>query len=179
MQSATLLQRELQYQADNIVDAIDHGSADVVGAVQKACDYLGGQLCEVRWAIERQSQILQQILQVLLNAPDNTSRQYWGQGVKCYEASEYDFARERFSRALDTNRTNYFAYQYLGFIAVHEEKSSEALKNFELALRANIHETLPVCVIREQGGKENPHEPAEEERYSFGLGGRGTKLGRA
>ena len=133
VQSAKLLQRELQYQADNIVDAIDHGSADVVGAVQKACDYLGGQLCEVRWAIERQSQILQQILQVLLNAPDNTSRQYWGQGVKCYEASEYDFARERFSRALDTNRTNYFAYHYLGFIAVHEEKSSEALKNFELA----------------------------------------------
>ena len=133
MQSAKLLQRELQYQADNIVDAIDRGSADVVSAVQKACDYLGGQLCEVRWAIERQSQISQQILQVLLNALDNTSRQYWEQGVKCYETSEYDIARERFNRALDANRTNYFAYQYLGFIAVHEEKSPEALKNFELA----------------------------------------------
>ena len=133
MQSARLLQRELQYQADNTIDAIDRGSADVVGAVQKACDYLGGQLCEVRWAIERQSQLSQQILQVLLNALDNTSRQYWEQGVKCYETSEYDIARERFNRALDANRTNYFAYQYLGFIAVHEEKSSEALKNFELA----------------------------------------------
>ena len=133
MQSARLLQRELQYQADNIIDAIDRGSADVVGAVQKACDYLGGQLCEVRWAIERQSQVSQQILQVLLNALDNTSRQYWEQGVKCYETSEYDIARERFNRALDANRTNYFAYQYLGFIAVHEEKASEALKNFELA----------------------------------------------
>ena len=133
MQSARLLQREIQYQADNIVDAIGRGSADVVGAVQKACDYLGGELCEVRWAIERQSQISQQILQVLLNALDNTSRQYWEQGVKCYETSEYDIARERFNRALDANRTNYFAYQYLGFIAVHEEKAPEALKSFDLA----------------------------------------------
>lgn len=133
MQSAKLLQRELQFQADNIIDAIDRGSADVVGAVQKACDYLGGELCEIRWALERQSQISQQILQVLLNALDNTSRQYWEQGVKCYETSEYDIARERFNRALDANRTNYFAYQYLGFIAVHEEKSPDALHNFELA----------------------------------------------
>jgi hypothetical protein len=44
MQSARLLQRELQYQADNIVDAVDRGSADVLVAVQNACDYLGGQL---------------------------------------------------------------------------------------------------------------------------------------
>ena len=71
MHSAKLLQRELQYQADNIMGAIDRGSADVVVAVQKACDYVGGQLCEVRWAIERQSQISQQILQVLLNTPSN------------------------------------------------------------------------------------------------------------
>jgi tetratricopeptide (TPR) repeat protein len=133
MQSAKLLQRELQYQADSIVYAIERSSADVVGAVQKACDYLGGQLCEVRWAVERQNEISQRILLVLLNALDNTSRQYWEQGVKCYETAEYELARERFNRALDANRTNYFAYQYLGFIAVHEEKSSEALKNFELA----------------------------------------------
>jgi len=111
-----------KYQKDNLV-----------GAVQKACDYLGGRLCEVRWAIERQSQISQHILQVLLTALDNTSRQYWEQGVKCFETAEYDIARERFNRALDANRTNYFAYQYLGLIAVHDENSQEALKNFDLA----------------------------------------------
>ena len=133
MQSAKLLQRELQYQADHIVDAVDRGSADVVGAVQRACDYLGGQLCEVRWAIERQTDISRQILEVLLTSLDNTSRQYWEQGVKCYETAEHEFARERFNRALDANRTNYFAYQYFGFIAVHEENSSEAIKNFDLA----------------------------------------------
>ena len=147
MQSAKLLQRELQYQADHIVDAIGQGSADVVAAVQEACGYLGGQLCEIRWAIERQTQVSQQILQVLLNALDNASRQYWEQGVKCYETSEYDIARERFSRALDANRTNYFAYQYLGFIAVHEERSEEALRNFELAKKfadSGYHRALAI-----------------------------------
>ncbi len=133
IQAARLLQRELQYQADHIVDAIDRGAADVVSAVQNACDYLGGQLCEVRWAIERHTQVSHQILQVLLNALDNTSRQYWEQGVKCYETSEYEIARERFGRALDANRTNYFAYQYLGFIAVHDDDAREAIRYFELA----------------------------------------------
>jgi tetratricopeptide (TPR) repeat protein len=132
-QSARLLQKELQYQADNIIDSIERGSADVVAAVQNACDYLGGQLCEVRWAIERQTQVAQQILQVLLTSLDVTSRQYYEQGVKCYETTENEFAKERFNRALDANRTNYFAYQYLGFIAVNADDSKEAIKNFDLA----------------------------------------------
>ncbi len=72
-------------------------------------------------------------MQILLNALDNTSRQYWEQGVKCYETAEYGLAKERFNRALDANRTNYFAYQYLGFIAVQAEESEEALKSFGLA----------------------------------------------
>ena len=133
MQSAKLLQKELQYQADNIIDAIDRGSADVVAAVQNACDYLGGQLCEVRWAIERQTQVAQQIIQIMLTSLDNTSRQYYEPGVKCYETSENEFAKERFNRALDANRTNYFGYQYLGFIAVNGDDSKEAIKNFDLA----------------------------------------------
>lgn len=75
----------------------------------------------------------QKILQVLLTSLDNTSRQYYDQGVKCYETSENEFAKERFNRALDANRTNYFAYQYLGFIAVNADDSKEAIKNFDLA----------------------------------------------
>jgi tetratricopeptide (TPR) repeat protein len=136
MQSAKLLQRELQYQADNIVDAIDRGSSDIATAIQKACDYLGGELCEVRWVIERQTLVSQQILQVLLNSLDNTSRQYYEQGVKWYEDSEYELAQERFQLALKENSRNYFAYQYLGFISVNREKSQEALRNFELARKS-------------------------------------------
>ena len=139
------MRREVQYQADNILSSIESRSADVFSAVQSACDYLGGNLCEVRWAIERQTPVSQQILQVLLSSLDSTSRQYWEQGVKCYDCAEYDIAKERFSRALDANATNYFAYQYLGLIAVHEEKAPLAIRNFELARKFsenNLHRAL-------------------------------------
>ena len=69
----------------------------------------------------------QNILQVLLNALDNKSRQYWEQGVKCYESSEYEMAKERFNCAVVENRTNYFACQYLGFISVHDQNPLDTL----------------------------------------------------
>ena len=133
MKSASLLKAELQFQADNIIDAITRSSTDVVSAIQNTCDYLGGELREVRWALERQTTVSQHILEVLRNSLDNTSRQYYDQGVKCYETAEYDMARERFNRAIEANRTNYFAYQYLGFIAALNDDSADALKNFQLA----------------------------------------------
>ena len=136
MQAAKLLQRELQYQMDGLTSTTDRGFADVVSAIQSTCDYLGGQLCEVRWAIERQTQVSQQLLHVLLTSLDNTSRQYYEQGVKWYEDSEYDLAKERLQLALKENSRNSFAYQYLGFIAVNREESQEALRNFELARKA-------------------------------------------
>ncbi len=136
MQSAKLLQREIQYQSDHIIEAMSQGSSDVVAAVQNACDYLGGQLCEVRWAIECQTKISEQILQVLLKSLDNASRQYYEQGVKWYEDSEYDLARERLLLALKENSRNYFAYQYLGFIAVHRDQGEDASRNFDLAGKA-------------------------------------------
>ena len=46
------------------------------------------------------------------------------------------------------------------------------------ALCAKIAETLPVCLISEQGGKENPHEQAADVWYFFGLGGRRAEGGR-
>ena len=136
MAAAKLLQRELQYQIEGLISTTERGFADVVSVIQSTCDYLGGQLCEVRWAIERQTQVSQQLLHVLLTSLDNTSRQYYEQGVKWYEDSEYDLAKERLQLALKENSRNYFAYQYLGFIAVNREESQEALRNFELARKA-------------------------------------------
>src|SRR5271157_3837336 len=140
MQAAKLLQRELQYQMDGLVGTTERGFADVVSAIQSTCDYLGGQLCEVRWAIESQTKISQHLLQVMLASLDNTSRQYYEQGVKWYEDSEYDLAKERLQLALKDNSRNYFAYQYLGFIAVNREESQGALRNFELARKAAENE---------------------------------------
>lgn len=142
--SSAALQGELAYQAErigaqieqssrDIVSAVEQGSADVVNSIQQMSDYLGSELCEVRWAVERQTEVSQEILRVMLNSLSNESRQYFEQGVKCYETTEYDFARERFSKALEANRTNHFTYQYLGFIAVAEDNSDEAIRNFDLA----------------------------------------------
>ena len=143
-ESGPELSRELAFQADRIgreislgsaqiTDAIARGSADVVASIQRVCDYLGGELAEVRWAVERHTQVTEQFLQVLLHSLDNCSRQYLEQGVKCYEAGEIDLAKERFSKALEANRTNYFAYQYLGFLAVAQERPDETIRNFALA----------------------------------------------
>jgi hypothetical protein len=85
------LRGELAYQAerigweiaegsDRIVEAVEQGSADIVSAIQRTCDYLGGELAEIRWAIERHTKVSAQILAVLLNSLDNTSRQYFEQG---------------------------------------------------------------------------------------------------
>ncbi|MFN8686591.1 MAG: hypothetical protein ACK50U_11395, partial [Acidobacteriota bacterium] len=46
-------------------------------------------------------------------------------------------------------------------------------------LRANIAETLPVSLIREQGGGANRNEQAVQEWSSLGVGGRGTEWRRA
>ena len=54
-------------------------------------------------------------------------------GVSAFGKKDEAALKERFNRALDANRTNYFEYQYLGFIAVNADDSQSALKNFELA----------------------------------------------
>ncbi len=127
------IKRQMELSSSEVVSAVERGSADIVASIQQMSDYLGSELCEVRWAVERHARVSEDILKVLLNSLDNTSRQYFEQGVKCYETIEYDFARERFNKALEVNRTNYFAYQYLGFIAVTEDKPDEAIRNFDLA----------------------------------------------
>jgi tetratricopeptide (TPR) repeat protein len=130
---ANILQGEIRYQTDQITDAVYQGSVEIVSALAQTCDYLGQELCQIRWAIELQTRVSEAILKVLLGSLDNTSRQYWEQGVRCYDTAEYEFASERFNRSLDANRTNSFAYQYLGFIAVNDNDSNGAIKNFELA----------------------------------------------
>ena len=46
-------------------------------------------------------------------------------------------------------------------------------------LRANIGETVLVCLIKEQGGKENRNEQASDQWFSLDRGGRGTERRRA
>ncbi len=148
MASAVVLQGEIAYQADRlgnqlgtliqsgsseISSAVEQGSADIVSTIQRMSDYLGAAFSDIRWAVERQTQVTQEALHSLLHVLDNQSRQYFEQGVECYEMGEYELADERFAKALSADPTNPFVYQYLGFIAVAEDQSREALHNFTLA----------------------------------------------
>jgi len=110
---ANLLSQELGYLAGQV----ETQTHDIVGALQLTCDYLGTALTEIRWAIERNAAATQKLL---LESLTNGSRQYFEQGVTCYEEGEFAFARDRFSLALERNRTNFFAYQHLGFLARKE-----------------------------------------------------------
>lgn len=142
--ASAALQGELAYQADrlgrqiaqsssDVVAAVGQSSAEIVDSIQQMSDYLGAGLSEVRWAVERHTRVSEEILRVLIESLSNESRQYFEQGFKCYETGEYEFAKKTFSKALEANITNHFAYQYLGFIAMLESNATEAFRNFDLA----------------------------------------------
>jgi tetratricopeptide (TPR) repeat protein len=137
-ETAPVLQGELVYQVERFGLSRyrrngERSAAETSAAIQQMSDYLGAAMSEVRWSVERQAQASERLLETLLESLGNDSRQYFEQGVKCYEAGEYEMARERFNRALEADRTNHFAYQYLGFIAVAEDNESEAIRSFDLA----------------------------------------------
>ena len=154
--ASEVLRGELAYQADRlgkqiaqssseIVSAVEQGSFTIVDSIQRMSDYLGAGLYEVRWAVERHSQISYQILKLLLNSRENDSRQCFEQGLKCYEVKENGMAKECFIDAVKLNKTNHFAYQYLGFLAVAEDNATEAFRNFDLARKFaenNYHRAL-------------------------------------
>lgn len=163
--SAATLARELQYASGRISDEIRQGSEDVVLAIQQMSDYLGEGLSEVRWAVEQQTRVSQDILRVLLSSLDNQSRQYWDQGVQCFLAAELDMAKERFERALDANRTNHFAYQFLGHIALDRNNLQDAIRNFELAHKfatTGYHKAFALSCLSECHAKREELDSAVE-----------------
>jgi tetratricopeptide (TPR) repeat protein len=111
------------------------GELSTSKAVQRICDSVDSGLVELRWVVERHLEISQSILNVLLNSLANESRQYYEQGVVWYEAGEYELAKARFQNALEKSSVNDFAYQYLGFVSVVENNSSEAIRNFDRAAK--------------------------------------------
>ncbi len=121
--------------AERVRDSMARNTDAVVELDQHMCEYLGWGFSKTHWLLERQTRIGKDILNALLNTLDGQSKQYLQQGIQCFEAEENGLAKERFEKALDSNRTNFFAYQYLGFIAVSAPAPAEAIKNFELAYK--------------------------------------------
>lgn len=144
MATTAELQKEFTYQSQrfaqqmadssaDMVDAVERSAEGIAASIQQMSDYLGGGLCEIRWLVERLSLVSVEILRVLLESLDNKSRQLLEQGIKWYERIEPELAKKCFLKALEANKTNYFAYQYLGFIAVDQNDADQAIRNFDLA----------------------------------------------
>jgi len=100
---------------------------------QQVTDYLGMEFSQVRWVMEPYTTHSQQSFQKLMDSLSEPIQQTLKEGIKCFEIGEYTFAKEQINNVLASNRTNYFAYQYLGFIGVLEDDSETALVNFKLA----------------------------------------------
>lgn len=113
--------------------------------LQKMTDYLGLEFSYIRWSMEIYSNNSKKQVQDLLDSFSQQSLHDWKEAIKCFEIAEYKFAKEKFNIVLNSNRTNYFAYQYLAFISALENDVESSLSNFKLARKiANIpyHQAL-------------------------------------
>jgi tetratricopeptide (TPR) repeat protein len=126
---------EIAYQAEQDRRVALEISSEINWNIEQARVFLGAQITEVRWAVERNTEVTQSVLDSLWKTHWIDSRQFFDEGVQCYESAEREFARERFQKASEACRTNGFAYQYLGFLAVHDDDQTQALRCFELAAK--------------------------------------------
>ena len=144
-QNARILAEEFSLQIGQLNDSLGDGlrdlsmdvraaSAETVTAIDQLGRYLGAALSEVRWEMEKNTAVTQRLLEVQLNSHWNDSRQFYEAGVHWYEKRKLDLSRQDFQKAVAACSTNAFAYQYLGFLAVHRNDQQEALQDFELAM---------------------------------------------
>jgi tetratricopeptide (TPR) repeat protein len=131
---------EIEYQAGLIRDAIDNvnenvrqSSREIVGAIQEMCGYLGEGLLSIRWAVERHTEVSARIFDAIVNRFPKESDYYLEQGLHSYRVGQWDKAKDCFRISLEKAPTNFFAYQYLGFVAVQQNDPDEAIANFKLA----------------------------------------------
>jgi len=143
-QNARILAEEFSLQIGQLNDSLGDGLRDIsmdvraaseetVASIERLGRYLGAALSEVRWAVEKNTSVTQKLLEVQLNSHWNDSRQFYEAGVHWYEKRKLDLSRLDFQKAVAACSTNAFAYQYLGFLAVHRDDQREAVQDFELA----------------------------------------------
>ena len=134
-EASQTISNEIAYQGEENRRVALGIAAEINWNIEQARVYLGAQISEVRWAVERNTEVTQEILDSLWKTHWIDSRQFFDEGVRCYESAEREFARERFQKATEACRTNGFAYQYLGFLSVHDDDQAQALRYFELAAK--------------------------------------------
>ncbi len=125
--------RELKYLIEKFSQQTSDDPRDLAAAIQQMSDYLGCEFSQTRWIMERYTETSRAAFESLANSLNGEMQHYFEEGIRCFETSEYQFAKDRLIRVIDGNRTNYFAYQYLGFIAVAEDNAQSAIDNFKMA----------------------------------------------
>lgn len=123
---------ELNYLIEKF-DSYKPNPENLANELQKIADYLGLEFSYIRWLVEIYSSNSKKQVQDLLNSFSQQTLHDWKEAIKCFEIGEYKFAKEKFNIVLNSNRTNYFAYQYLAFIAALENDVETSLSNFKLA----------------------------------------------
>lgn len=134
---------ELSYLIEKITET--PSQEKLANKIQDFTDYLGLEFSQIRWVMEPYTTNSQKPFQALLDSLSDISSQHFREAIKCFELGEYSFAKQQFNTVLTSNRTNYFAYQYLGFIGVMEDDSEAALVNFKLARKfadTDYHQAL-------------------------------------
>lgn len=133
--SADILADEIRYQTAELMDGLTKLSKDVTQTFRAVGDYLGAELSQLRWAVDQNTEVTQQILDAQLKSHWHNSRQFYEVGVQCYMAGERELAKGQFEKAVDASVNNSFAYQYLGFLAVDANDQEQTLRNFDRAAK--------------------------------------------
>jgi tetratricopeptide (TPR) repeat protein len=134
-EASETIANEIAYQAEEDRRVALEIADEINWNIEQARVYLGAQISEVRWAVERNTEATKSILDALWKTHWIDSRQFFDEGVECYQSGEKEFARERFQKATEACRTNGFAYQYLGFLSAHDDDKAQTLRYFELAAK--------------------------------------------
>ena len=132
---STALQASMRETADSMENAIARSSGQISLSIQDAANFLGLGLSKISWNIEQLTEVSRATLEVLTESLSNESRQYLEQGKICFEEEEYEMSKVLFERALESNRLNFIAYEYLGFVGIESDDPSYSRRQFELAVK--------------------------------------------
>lgn len=138
------LDAELDYQLRSIrgeiseareatVEEIQRSTGRIVESIQDFCGILDDRLLDIRWAIDRQTEITEKIYKAMITRLSHEARELLEQGVTAFELGQYADSEGRLLRASELDVTNHLIYQYLGLIALGNGKASEAIGWFERA----------------------------------------------
>ncbi len=142
---AQLVANEISQQTDQLRNTMESvratlsedivlAGAEISSAINEVGTLLTMELAEVQWQLAQQNETLDKILHVLQENRSNETRQLVTQGIRLYNAGQYDKAEERFRRALDYDMTDYQVLMNLGFIEIHKNNADSALQFFQEAL---------------------------------------------